>query len=218
MEKKFEIVSLGVNCLPRTILTRNKIKPTKADGELTGPFDLVIHRLDRIIHYLKNNFEDYFDDIEFVLRKRNFLDFRNQGYWKKSDGTIFRHDKDCKAPDKEKLVNRNKNRINNFNKIIESKTPVVFVFYALKSENLVDELYEILQKLRKGKPFKLVVIDIYSCIKPNNNEIQLLKLSEPIDNYEKYWNSSKYRNRPVVKYAEKCISEFVQYVAESLVN
>ena len=41
IEKKYEIVSLGVNCLPRTILTRHGIKPRKADGELSCPFDLV---------------------------------------------------------------------------------------------------------------------------------------------------------------------------------
>ena len=106
IKKKYEIVSLGVNCLPRTILTRLGIKPCKADGELSCPFDLVMHKLDRITYYLSNNFEDYFDDLYFKVKKRNILDFRKKGCWWKNDGTEFRHDKDCQINDKEKLIAR----------------------------------------------------------------------------------------------------------------
>ena len=82
-KKTYEIVSLGTNCLPRTILTRAGIKPTKAEGELSTPFDLVAHKLSNIVHYLQTDFSDYFDDIYFDIRKRNFLDFRKKGFWKK---------------------------------------------------------------------------------------------------------------------------------------
>ena len=94
--KPYEIVSLGVNCLPRTILTRWGIKPKKADGELSCPFDLVAHSPETILKCLQTNFEGYFDDLFFKLRKRNILDFRGKGLWQKKDGTVFFHDKDCK--------------------------------------------------------------------------------------------------------------------------
>ena len=80
---KYEIVSLGTNCLPRTVLTRGNIKPSKSDGELSCPFDLVSHPLETIVHCLETNFNDYFDDLFFQIRKRNFLDFRQKGYGKK---------------------------------------------------------------------------------------------------------------------------------------
>ena len=91
--KKYEIVSLGINCLPRTILTRGGIKPRKKDGELSCPFDLVAHPTEVILKCLQTNFEGYFDDLFFYLRKRNFLDFRGKGIWQKKDGTKFYHDK-----------------------------------------------------------------------------------------------------------------------------
>ncbi len=96
MDKKVEIVSLGVNCLPRTILTRHGIKPSKAQGELSCPFDLVYHPLPTIIYNLKTEFRDYLSDLYFVVRKRHIFDFRGKGIWGKKDGTKFYHDKDCK--------------------------------------------------------------------------------------------------------------------------
>ena len=94
MEKKYEIVSLGCNCIPRTILTRHKIKPRKAEGELSCPFDLVVHEAPRVTHYLKTDFENYFEDLYFQPYKRHWFDFRGMGLWRKSDDTIFFHDKD----------------------------------------------------------------------------------------------------------------------------
>lgn len=62
MDKKYEIISLGQNCLPRTILTRWNIKPSKAQGELSCPFNLVKHELPRISYYiiLVNNYKLFF--------------------------------------------------------------------------------------------------------------------------------------------------------------
>ena len=109
MDKKVEIVSLGINCLPRTVLTRNRIKPRKAEGELSCPFDLALHILPNIVHYLETDFCDYFSDIYFEIRKRNIFDLRKKGLWKKADGTKFFHDKDCKADDKEEYHRKSEN-------------------------------------------------------------------------------------------------------------
>ena len=71
-EKKYEIVSLGCNCMPRTVLTRLGIKPRKAQGELSCPFDLVKHNSQRIIYYLETDFKDYLDDLHFIFPAYSF--------------------------------------------------------------------------------------------------------------------------------------------------
>ncbi len=215
IEKKFEIVSLGVNCLPRTVLTRHGIKPRKADGELSCPFDLVSHRLDRIIYYLNNNFADYFDDFSFKLRKRNFLDFRGKGIWVKEDETQFFHDKDCKINDKEKLISRIKNRINNFNTIIQNDRPILFVLNIVNNDGDIEELYNTLKRLRQGKKFKLAIFDfgqITEFWSKYNDDIYILRLPKPIDRYYTLWNTSKFRNTNLGKYFEHCICEFINEI------
>ena len=93
--KKYEIISLGCNCIPRTIMTRQKIKPSKAEGELSCPFDLVVHTAKRVSYYIENQFYQYFDDLFFERYKKGWWDFRNKGIWRKTDKTYFFHDKDC---------------------------------------------------------------------------------------------------------------------------
>ena len=48
-QKKVKIVSLGWDCLPRTIFTWWGIKKTKENGELSYPFDLSMHNLSSTI-------------------------------------------------------------------------------------------------------------------------------------------------------------------------
>ena len=90
IEKQYEIVSLGCYCIARTVLTRQGLKPRKAQGELSCPFDLVLHDVDRVTHYIKNDFESYFDDLYYEKYKRYWFDFRNKGIWKKRKTITFR--------------------------------------------------------------------------------------------------------------------------------
>ena len=220
MDKKYEIISLGVNCLPRTILTRGGIKATKAQGELSCPFDLVRHPLNVILHYLETDFNDYFEGLYFTVRKRNFLDFRKRGFWHKIDGTVYNHDRDCGINDQEKLTTRYKNRIKNFRNIVSSPCPVIFVLNIQEQPELIDKLYDVLAKYRKNYKYKLVIYDFNDLIKNNTNEnIHILKLPLPIENYHsgiKGWNNKKFRNSPLGKYVEKCICEFTKRVINTL--
>lgn len=219
MAKKYEVISLGGNCLPRTILTRGGIKPSKAEGELSCPFDLVFHNLSRIIHYLENNFSDYFDDIYFDIKKKNFLDFRKKGLWKKYDGTIFFHDRDCKYNDREKLETRIRNRITNFRNILKSEIPILFVLNIQNYPEEIDNLYKILKTLRKNKKFKLAIIDIGEIVKnkSDNDDIYILQLPLPIPNYHNGlngWNSKQWKESELAKYVEILICRFVKNILE----
>ena len=212
MDKKVEIISLGVNCLPRTILTRGGVKPRKADGELSCPFDLVRHYLPNIIHYLETDFSDYFDDIHFVIRKRNFLDFRKRGKWRKNDGTVFYHDLDCQYYDKEKLFTRINNRIDNFHQIIKSETPILFVLNLEKDEERIPDLYKILKKICPHKKFKLLIIDFFDKTNENNTDkdIAVLKLPLPFEDWTNGWNGKKWIKTDFGKYVEKCVSTYTE--------
>ncbi|MBE7703814.1 MAG: hypothetical protein E7Z89_07185 [Cyanobacteria bacterium SIG28] len=221
MDKKIEIVSLGPNCLPRTVLTRGGIKPSKAEGELSCPFDLVAHKLPNIIHYLETDFSDYFEDFYFDVRKRNFLDFRKKGFWKKKDGTVFNHDKDCKINDKDKLIQRFKNRIANFYNITSGNLPVLFILNLQTNPECVPNLYEILRKFCKSTKFKIFVIDFNDLLENcDNDNIYVLKLPLPIENYHdgfNGWNNKKFRESELGIYVEKCICDEVKRVIKTMV-
>ena len=208
--KKCEIVSLGLNCLPRKVLTRGGIKPRKAEGELSCPFDLVSHPAEVVLKCLKTNFEGYFDDLYFKLRKKCFFDFRGKGLWLKEDGTKFFHDKDCKKNDREKFVQRVNRRIENFNKIIEAERPIVFVMTIYSLIDCLDEIYETLKTLRKDKPFEFVVIAFGVSPIISNKNINVLELALPDKNFVKIWNGTAYVNSKLGKYVEKTICDFVQ--------
>jgi hypothetical protein len=191
VEKKFEIVSLGVNCLPRTLLTRKNLKPRKAQGELSCPFDLVSHEPERITHYIENDFAGYFDDLSFRVRSKGWWDFRKKGLWEKSDNTQFFHDKDCKINDREKLVNRVSKRMDNFRKILENEKPIIFV-QSLKHTEDIENLYSVLKKKRGNKPFKLAILDFNDVVKKEYDDIYIFKIPYPnIQKYEVYWNKKR---------------------------
>ena len=209
MNKKYEIVSLGTNCLPRTILTRGEVKPSKSQGELSCPFDLVKHPIGSIIRCLKTDFEGYTDDLFFVARKRNILDFRKNGIWQKPDGTKFFHDKDCKIGDIDKLKTRITNRIGNFRQIIKSETPILFVMYIIEDGEYVNELYNELLRLCSHKKFKLAVLDFSEASVDYNKDISVLKLTKPIHNFRQNWNKKGYRNSKLGRYVETNICKFV---------
>ncbi|MBQ4123683.1 hypothetical protein IJD44_08215 [bacterium] len=209
VEKKYEIVSLGTYCISRTVLTRQNLKPKKVQGELSCPFDLVIHNPKRITHYIKTDFDGYFDDLYFKKYSKCFLDFRNKGIWKKEDDTWFFHDKDCKKDDKDKLIKRVSSRIENFRKIMQNEKPIIFV-QALKEEEDIDNLYSVLRDIRGNKPFKLVIIDLKDVVKKEYSDISILKIPFPTLRYEKYWDRKKYYNSKQGIAFEKHFTEMVE--------
>jgi hypothetical protein len=58
-DKKYKIVSLGDCCFTRHILTWTGIKPQKANGEASHPFDLCSNNLNNISDCIENNFKDF---------------------------------------------------------------------------------------------------------------------------------------------------------------
>ncbi len=168
MRKKCQIISLGANCMVRSVLTRHGIKPSKAEGELSYPFDLAVHPISCVINALEENFATYFDGLFFESNRRHIFDFsKKRDVWKKDDGTCFNHDTDCGVNDFEKLKTRFLTRIENFNKTLDSGVPILFVIYIKDEESrkYINRLYDALQLRLRGGYFLLAVIDFNGIVK-----------------------------------------------------
>ena len=148
--KNYNIISLGRFCLPRIITTITGIKPTKAEGEKTCPFDLA--RFDSIeaqINLIKSHFEHFYDDFEF--------DTTNNIWVNKPMNIKLLHDH---MQEKEELINRYDKRIKNFYDYLSEDKFAIFVFSIEKDANAnkIEELFTVLKQQRNNKPAKLVVL------------------------------------------------------------
>ena len=195
---KTEIIPLGQNCIPRTILTRWKIKPSKIFGEKTYPFDLAIFGLPEITKCLKNDFNEIFNNLSF-----------NGEYWYKSPNCIyFIHDKKYKKNEKEKLISKYKKRINNFRTKINEADNILFVQILGEDEDIINQ-YNELKRLRNDKPFKMAIIDTQNIVKSIDlKDIYVLKLPFPSEEYKNNWWKKEFYNSKIGKQFEKQIADF----------
>lgn len=160
----YRIVSLGCDCMSRTIPTLWGIKPRKKQGEISYPFDLSNNQLQGIVKNLREDFANYFETLRF-----------NGKYWTiPQSGTVYCHDEDCGPKDKEKIKTRFEIRINNLREVFKDPRPVIFINHYNKAldgtdgnlaAELYNEMYEIIKQKRKNLPFCLLVTD-YSQIVP----------------------------------------------------
>ncbi len=197
-ELKFKIIPLGQNCMPRTILTRQKLKPSKFQGELTYPFDLVVFGMPEITKTLKTDFKEFFDNLKY-----------ENGCWIKAPNCIkFCHDKRFKENDKEKLINLYKKRIDNFRKSVKEEDYILFVQILGDSEEIQEQYYE-LKRIRNGKAFDFVVVDTENIAGTINLPyVHILKLEFPSQEYKNNWWKKEYYNTKEGKMFEKNITDF----------
>ena len=199
--KKFQIISLGQNCIPRTILTRHGIKPRKIWGELTYPFDLAIFGTIEITKSLKTNFNEFFFDLNYQEDKK---------YWKKEPNCIlFVHD----TKDKKKLIETYKRRIENFKKEMKNPLPIIFIQLVENDED-VENLYNELVRLRENRPFKLIIIDTQAIV--NFEKAEVLKLPFPSEEYRNNWWKKEFYNSKEGKLFEKTICDFLKFIVQNI--
>lgn len=192
-KKKIQIISLGVNCIPRTILTRHGIKPRKIWGELTYPFDLAIFGTIEITKCLKTNFNEFFFDLNYR---------KEQNCWAKEPNCIqFVHD----TKNKNELIKKYSKRIENFKKEMQNPCSILFVQLIEEDED-VENLYNELARLREDRPFKLLVIDTQNIV--NCEKAEVLKLPFPSEEYRNNWWKKEYYNSKEGKLFEKNICDF----------
>ncbi len=197
-KSKIKIIPLGQSCMPRTILTRWKLKPSKLQGELTYPFDLAVFGMPEITKTLKTNFNEFFDNLQY----------KDNCWIKAPNCIIFCDDTDFKENDKQKLIKRYTNRIQNFRNALVDEDFILFIQILGDCEEVEKQFLE-LKKIRCGKPFKLAVIDTQNIVKDINiNDIYVLKQPYPMPDYKNNWWKKSYYNSREGKIFEKNIVDF----------
>jgi len=139
------LVSLGCFCGPK--LTFQKI----GRGAETLPFDWVRTHFDGILHYLRDDFEGFFDyttraevpNSSMVMYRAN-----NHSFW---------HDN----PDSEEMRTKYKRRFARFKKIGESRNPLLFVRAISSMEELLraDKLAQLLKQKFGDQACLLLIAD-----------------------------------------------------------
>ena len=172
--QNFHVISLGTNCFPRMTLNLWGLKPRKAEGEPSMPFDLSVHPLPVVVKYLKNHFEGYFDAVEF--------DEKN-GYWvNPSDGIKFIHDK---QNDRDFFVDRYRKRIANLWAALDDDKPCLLVCHDMGGVDTakVNELYDFIQTRCGRKKFKLILAVFNGTVGKCNENIKVYTDNFPCKNY-----------------------------------
>ncbi|MGL4758153.1 MAG: DUF1796 family putative cysteine peptidase [Patescibacteria group bacterium] len=160
-DRHYKIVSLGYDCLPRTVATFWGLKPRKKSGELTCPFDLSLHPYTSVIEAIKTDFSNYLNPnflASHLVEKSydendKFICIKNTYY-----NCIFSHERreEFRNNNFAKLIALYKTRINNFYQYINS-SPILFIIHS--KQNLeVEPLIQILSNKFPQLKFKIMLI------------------------------------------------------------
>lgn len=202
-------ISLGINCFNRVILTRHHLKRHKKDGEKSLPFDLCVCPLKSVIKCLEEDFNGYFDNLRWD---------DNKSIWENPSLKItYNHDLDCPSTNKQKLINRYSQRIENFREIISDSAEKVFVISIINPQEddhiNINKLYELLQN-KCSSTIKLTVVVIAKEVKFAQNElnkdISFKHIPHPYPNFWGEWFKGEYFNSPEGIAFEKAYIDFVE--------
>ena len=206
----YNIISLGYDCSVRSILTDWGLKPTKAMGELSYPFDLSFSPHQGVLGVLQNGFKDFFDNLSFNHETHLW---ENKQY-----GFYYNHDMDCTENDREKFVIRFKNRIQNFYKILDSDIPIIFVAYIQKGKTknikIIYKIFRLLKEKRKNKKSYLVVLsEKAQFLFPKNTYI--LRIHVPFSKYI-WWKPEMRYSYDGAKFESEIAHKFYKVVQKIL--
>ena len=203
---KYHLISLGYNCFGRMTFNFWGLKPRKADGEKTMPFDISVHDLPVVVKLLQTHFKDYFQ-VEYDEKEK---------FWRHSKYKIsFVHDHEENI---EVFKERYTNRIKALDETISDKTPCLFFAYyegEVKATD-INALYEVLCKICAHKKFKLVYM-VFNHQLPEgiNKEIAVYSDNYPegyvhMDKFTKFKKNGLRFERGVVEFTRHQIEELIK--------
>lgn len=188
---QLKFVSLGWNCLPRTLLTLWMLKASRGNGEKSMPFDLIGTPPKAAAHFLATDFADYFEGQWVYTTKNGYTCWFNE----KWNDIFFPHEREC-GPSKEDfavLKERVQKRFENFREAMAFEGSILFVFHKVKLWDLlpvdhreedIENLCREIARIRGNKPFKIL---IFAC--DHNDDCKeiagadLIRLPYPHANY-----------------------------------
>jgi hypothetical protein len=160
--RDLKVISLGEDCLPRTLSTHWGIKPSAKLGEKSHPFDLAVHSIQSIVELIDRDFSGYLnsadlhfhDDIQIVRNKKLDITFNHEPGedYKKNDFALLR--------------SVYAKRVENFCTDVCKEGKILFVYHNENPEVTADSsqarLEEALSRKWSNKNYKLIVINTFS--------------------------------------------------------
>ena len=204
----YKIVSLGDFCLPRVITTLTKLKPPKIYGEKSCPFDLCFHtNMSKITECINTNFKNYTENIEY--------DNKKQIYINKAFNAEYNHETEKTLQEVKKIYEK---RITNFKNIVNTKQKIYFIYSTDNIDNYTDSndiknLYNSLKKIRKSKPFELILIIPKEIKSINNKQIHQIIMNWDINTDDWVGNFQKCSRSEIV---DEKIYKLYKYLEENL--
>ena len=192
----YRIIPLGSYCLPRVISTLSMLKPRKAAGEKTLPFDLgFFMNFDRILDTLDNEFKTFYDDIEWgwisnplvTMDLKMLFDFNpNVKHWVSEKlGAVFNHE--YMMTDKGEFKTRYDKRIENFYEYIKDDRYELYFLVASFSEirqPQINRLKSIIDRYRSKNSYNIIIIN-QSSHKYTLNDKNVYIIDEIDDTFDK---------------------------------
>lgn len=167
----YRIVCLGTYCLPRVITTMLNLKPRKAAGEKTCPFDMCFSwDFNGILNLLDEEFANFFNDIKYDYFenqeiKAELLEiFGNPTAiktWIHTKANIF-FNHEAIFPEKEKFTEIYERRIKNlyeYLKETDKKLYIVIASFNVISQKQIERLNSIIERYRPKDSFEIILID-----------------------------------------------------------
>lgn len=154
------LISLGVDCFPRSIATKFGFKKRKLHGELTCPFDLAWHDYSTVCELLNNNFDGYLESTNLYINDTGCITHRKYNI-------LFNHESDTI----ERLFNNIKNdydnfksiytaRIQNFYNLIHNTPDTETILFILHYNKYPTELIDILKFKFPSLKFVILTFNI----------------------------------------------------------
>ncbi|NET10325.1 MAG: hypothetical protein F6K16_37625 [Symploca sp. SIO2B6] len=213
---KYRIISLGEDCLPRVIFTRWGLKRTRAQGELSCPFDLAVHPYPSVCKLIENNFQNYLDRNKLEKQENHRAHFGIPLVINKALGCVFNHERGNKWTENDfsYFIERYRKRISNFYQYISTEH---ILFFIHDRKGIYDgRLQSILENLFDQEKFQLLVLNTSGKLYPEHlifkNEV-ILNMNFPSDDYQ--WSLIKFYSSPLGKAFELRIIESTKEIISS---
>lgn len=179
------------------------------------PFDLAVHLPNFIPMIISSEFTNYLSDIRNDGSTFFELYFKSGFFSKPKKMAWLNHDTDLEG-DRNKLVERYRQRIKNFQDAIKKRIPTIFIQACEVSYNTT-KLTKVLKENQCGNPHKIIYIDIgANLIVKSAGNIHIIKSQLPYNNY--VWHSEEHKNSDQGRLFENKIIEELHQIIKEFVN
>ena len=207
----YEIISLGPNCYPRTVLSRTHLIKHRIEGQKTYPFDFAwIHKAKYVTEFLNNNFENFLSELKYSEYCSS---------WDNGNKINFSHEAFITSKQKNKLIRIYKKRIKNF--LTDIKKDKSFVFLQILKDYETGEdcknTYQTLKNIFGERKFVYAVADFIGIVPEDiPSEIRLIRLNLPSVKTDVF-SKEFYLSQTGIN-TENEISEFVKKIIREELN